>query len=140
MSSRLWYMNADFETELSHTIGTYRRLPFYEALNQRLAPYLLWLSREGDALLLKEPWPDELQREAELRKVELVSPKHARNLAHRIFTPWGWTPSAVEAGERVGAIINPVPFEIVRRVNSKLWSHALEVELGVTLPGAGVAS
>jgi hypothetical protein len=140
MNSRLWYMNADFETELSQEIGTYRRLPFYEALNQRLAPYLLWLSREGDALLLKEPWPDKLQREAAARKVELVSPKHAKNLAHRLFTPWGWTPSAVEAGERVGAIINPVPFEIVRRVNSKLWSHALEVELSVALPGAATAS
>jgi hypothetical protein len=30
-------------------------------------------------------------------------------------------------------------FELVARVNSKLWSHALEVEMGWALPGARVA-
>jgi hypothetical protein len=140
MNSRLWYMNADFETELSQEAGAYRRLPFYDALNQRLAPYLLWLARAGDALLLKEPWSDELQSEAERREVALVSPERARNLAHYIFTPWGWTPSAAQVGERAGSIVKPVPFEIVKRVNSKLWSHALEVELGIAQKGAGVAS
>jgi hypothetical protein len=134
-------MNADFETELSQEDGMkYRRLPFYEALNQRLAPYLLWLARAGDAVLLNEPWPDEVRREAERREVELISPQHAKNLAHHIFTPWGWASSAVALGERVGAIVNPVPLEIVRRVNSKLWSHALEVELGIAQKGASTAS
>jgi len=140
MSARLWHMNADFETELSQEVGTYRRLPFYEALNQRLAPYLLWLASAGDALLLKEPWSDELQHEARRRGVNLISPKHAKNLSTHIFTPWGWTPSAVSLGEQVGAIVNSVPLEIVKRVNSKLWSHALEVELGIAQKGAGVAS
>jgi hypothetical protein len=140
MTSRLWYMNADFETELSHEIGRYRRLPFYDALNRRLAPYLLWLARAGDALLLEEPWPDEVQREAGRRGVELFSPNHAPQLSHHIFTPWGWTTSAVAAGERSGAIVNPVPLDVVKRVNSKLWSHSLEVELGIALPGAVTAS
>src|SRR4051794_18201643 len=126
MSSRLWHMNADFETELSQDAGTrYRRLPFYEALNQRLAPYLLWLAREGDAVLLDEPWSVEAQREAERREVKLISPQHAKNLSSYIFTPWGWTLSAIAMGEQAGANVNPVPLEIVRRVNSKLWSHAL---------------
>lgn len=133
-------MNADFETELSQESGTYRRLPFYDALNRRLAPYLLWLAGEGDALLLGEPWPEEAQREALRRGVKLVSPKRAKNYSQHIFTPWGWTPSAVEAGRQIGAIVNPVPLEVVRRVNSKLWSHALEVELGVAQEGADVAS
>lgn len=131
MHPRLWYMNADFEIELSHTVGTYSRLPASEALNHRLAPHLLWLARAGDALLLREPWSEQLQSEAGRRGVELVSPEHSTDLSTHIFTPWGWTQSAVAAGERAGAIASPpVPLSTVARVNSKLWSHALEVELG----------
>ncbi|HEV7376057.1 MAG TPA: hypothetical protein VGN95_15165 [Pyrinomonadaceae bacterium] len=140
MGSRLWYMNADFEVELAHTVGPYRRLPTFEALNQRLAPHLLWLARAGDALLLSEPWSESLQREAERRKVELISIERSTPQSTRIFTPWGWTPSAVATGEQVGAIVRPVPGAIVARVNSKLWSHALEIELGLKLPGAATAS
>ena len=133
-------MNADFEVELSRASGAYRRLPGYEALNRRLAPRLLWLAREGDAVLLDEPWTEEAEREAARREVELISTRHAANLSSHLFTPWGWTPSAVAVGEQAGAVVQPVAFEIVRRVNSKLWSHGLEVELGAALPGAATAS
>jgi hypothetical protein len=133
-------MNADFEAELAHTVGPYRRLPSFEALNQRLAPHLLWLARASDALLLSEPWPEPLQREAERRKVELISTERSTPQSTRTFTPWGWTPSAVSTGEQVGAIVRPVSNVVVTRVNSKLWSHALEIELGLKLPGAATAS
>jgi hypothetical protein len=133
-------MNADFEIELSHTPGTYRRLPPSDELNHRLAPHLLWLAREGDALLLREPWSERLKTEARRRGVELVSTRHSNHLINHTFTPWGWTPSAVLAGEQAGAVVNPIPFHIVKRVNSKLWSHALEVELGWAVAGATTAS
>jgi hypothetical protein len=133
-------MNADFETELAHTPRSYHRLPSFEALNRRLAPHLLWLTRPGDALLLKEPWSESLLFEAKRRNVELISPEHSVPQFNRTFTPWGWTPSAVAIGERVGAIVQAVPMTVVRRVNSKLWSHALEIELGLELPGAATAS
>jgi hypothetical protein len=134
-------MNADFETELAHPPGTYRRLPSSDALNHRLAAHLLWLARPGDALLLREPWSEQLQGEAQRREVELVSPSQPASRPTRIFTPWGWTPSAVTAGLQAGAaVMRSIPFAIVARVNSKLWSHALEVELGWALPGAATAS
>lgn len=134
-------MNADFEVELSHRVGTYRRLPAFDTLNHRLAPNLLWLARAGDALLLREPWSEHLQREARQRRVELVSPKHSTRLTTHLFTPWGWTPTAQAEGEQAGAIVShSIPFPIVARVNSKLWSHALEVELGWAQPGATIAS
>ncbi|HYY56880.1 MAG TPA: hypothetical protein VE842_06065 [Pyrinomonadaceae bacterium] len=133
-------MNADFETELAHTAGAYRRLPSAEALNRRLAAHLLWLAQPGDALLLPEPWPDSLKIEAQRRRVELVSTAQIGGQTARTFTPWGWTPSAVAAGERAGAIVRAIPFDIVARVNSKLWSHALEVELGLAQPYATTAS
>ncbi|HVF48679.1 MAG TPA: hypothetical protein VNA19_01250, partial [Pyrinomonadaceae bacterium] len=138
--SRLWYMNADFETELAHAGQAYRRLPSFEALNRRLAPHLLWLARAGDALLLPEPYAETLRGEARRHQVELVSTVRAARQPERLFTPWGWTPDAVAAGRAAGAITQPLPFETVARVNSKLWSHALEVELGLALKGAAVAS
>jgi hypothetical protein len=133
-------MNADFETELYSRAAVYNRLPFFDALNERLAPHLLWLARAGDALLVREPWSETLREDARRRGVELCSPSDAGDQGARIFTPWGWTPSAVAAGERAGAIVRPVPFDVVARVNSKLWSHALEVELGVAQEGAATAS
>ena len=133
-------MNADFETELAAPAGTYRRTPSSALLNRRLSAHLLWLARPGDALLLGGPWPERLRAEARRRGVELVSPESPGRQGGRVFTPWGWTPSAAAAGRRAGAIVRPVPFEVVARVNSKLWSHALEVELGVALPGAALAS
>lgn len=133
-------MNADFETELAHAPLFYRRLPSFEALNRRLSPHLLWLTQPGDALLLKEPWSEALRLEAKRRNVELISSEHSTTQFNRTFTPWGWTPSAVAVGEQVGAIVKPVPLTVVTRVNSKLWSHALEIELGVELPGAATAS
>lgn len=133
-------MNADFEVELAAPAGSYRRLPFFDALNRRLAPHLLWLAQAGDALLTPEPWSEHLQHEADECGVELISPAEARHESSRIFTPWGWTPSAVAAGKRAGAAVLEIPLEVAARVNSKLWSHALEVELGIAQPGAAPAA
>jgi hypothetical protein len=139
MASRLWNMNADFEAELAAPAGAYRRPPHLKDLNRRLSEHLLWLARPGDALLVKEPWPERLRAEAGWRGVELMPPEGTARAGELIFTPWGWTPSAAAAGERAGATVWPVPFETVARVNSKLWSHALEVEMGAALPGAALA-
>ncbi len=140
MESKLWYMNADFESELACPVGTYHCLPSFDVLNHRLAKHLLWLTHPGDALLLQEPWSEPLQSEARLRGVELVSPANSECQNTRVFTPWGWTPIAVAAGKQAGAIVQSIPFTTVARVNSKLWSHALEVELGLALPGTTTAS
>jgi hypothetical protein len=138
MTPKLWYMNADFEAELAAPVG-YRRLPTVARRNHRLAGALLWLAREGDALLLDEPWSDALRAEAACRGVELVAEADGGAQSHRLFTPWGWAPSAVEAGRRAGTVVRPVALDVVRRVNSKLFSHALERELGVAVEGASLA-
>jgi hypothetical protein len=134
-------MNADFETELATGGNAYRRPLSYVALNRRLAPHLLWLAAEGDALLVEESPSESFKREAARRGVELVTPDAAKRQAGRIFTPWGWTHGTVALAERVGAGggVPPVSLETVRRVNSKLWSHALEQELGIEMRGACAA-
>jgi hypothetical protein len=40
----------------------------------------------------------------------------------------------------LGARLSPPSLETVRRINSKLWSHALEQELGLAMPGACAAA
>jgi len=140
MICRLWHMNADFETELAAPRGKYWRSSFFERLNRRLAPRLLWLAHPGDALLVESQASPKFSSEAARRGVEVVTVERATNQSHRVFTPWGWTVSAVALGEQVGAINEPLSLELVARVNSKLWSHQLEHELGVSLPGAVVAS
>jgi hypothetical protein len=138
-------MNADFEAELAHDAHArpYRRTQAFDALNRRLAPHLLRLARPGDALLYEVPWPRALADEALGRRVELVSPRAAATgrtpQAGRLFTPWGWTPSAAVEGSQAGSDVRPSDFASIARVNSKLWSHALEVEMGWALPGARVA-
>lgn len=68
-----------------------------------------------------------------------MSPRGGPVQSARIFTPWGWTSSAVTLGHGLGATVEAVSLAIVRRVNSKLWSHALEQELGIVLAGARTA-
>ena len=140
-------MNADFEVELAHDAHSarpYRRMPAFDALNRRLAPHLLRLARPGDGLLYEVPWPAPLADEARSREVELVSPRAAASgrtpQRGRLFTPWGWTRTAAAEGARAGADVRPQDFDVVARVNSKLWSHALEVEMGWALPGARVVA
>jgi hypothetical protein len=133
-------MNADFEMELAASGDAYRRPHGFAALNRRLAPHLLWLASPGDALLLEGLWSETLAGEADRRGVELIICDDAKQQPDRIFTPWGWTPSAFTLGESLGARLPPVSLETVRRVNSKLWSHALEQELGLAMPGACVAA
>ena len=133
-------MNADFEAELSALGSTYRRPHFFAALNRRLAPQLLWLTSPGDSLLLEEPWAESLIKESERRQVELILPGAAGKSDGKIFTPWGWTPGVVALGESIGAQLPSVSLETIRRVNSKLWSHALEQELGLAMKGAFAAA
>ncbi|MCA1565405.1 MAG: hypothetical protein LC803_07180 [Acidobacteria bacterium] len=136
-------MNADFETELAAGAHAYRRPQAFVSINRRLAPHLLWLAVEGDALLVEERPSESFQSDAARRGVELLTldaAQHEQHQADRIFTPWGWTPRMVALGGQVGASVLPVPLEVVRRVNSKLWSHALEQELGIEMGGARIAA
>jgi hypothetical protein len=141
-------MNADFEVELAHDAAAstrpYRRTQAFDALNRSLAPHLLLLAQPGDGLLYETPWPVALVKEADKREVRLVSPRAAASgrtpQSARLFTPWGWTRTAVAEGSGAGAELMSIDLEVIARVNSKLWSHALEVELGWALPGARVVA
>jgi hypothetical protein len=141
-------MNADFEMELAHFAemefsakrGLYRRPPGFEPINRRLAEKLLWLAAPGDALLIEEPWEESLIAGARNREVELVSGKDIERTRGRLFSPWGWTPSADRIGNTLEAVVERPELEVVSRVNSKLWSFALERELGVAIPGSDVAA
>lgn len=140
MARRLWHMNADFEMELASG-DSYRRPVSFGVINRRLATHLLWLAAPGDRLLLDEPpWDESFATEARRRGVELIAAQKAHHQKGYEFTPWGWTPQTVVLGRQIGATVNPVPIDVMRRVNSKLWSHALEREMGIALEGAATAT
>jgi hypothetical protein len=133
-------MNADFEVELAAGSAPYRRLPKYETLNRRLSERLLWLAAPGDALIVEQPIDHTLAAEAARRGVELIPKNNPSRQQHRIFTPWGWTRSAVELGRWSGAQVEHPDLEVISAVNSKLWSFALEQQLGIAIHGSGIAS
>lgn len=134
-------MNADFEIELGYPeTQCYRRDPRVEAINRRLSENLLWLCQPADALIVNPPYTEALVLEARRRQVVLVSEDLVLGEEERVFTPWGWTANAIKLGERTGAIVKAVPLEIVKRVNSKLFSFKIEQELGVLMEGAATAS
>jgi hypothetical protein len=136
---QLWYVNSEFETELAD--GRIRRPPHprVEAVNRQLSRHILKLAQPGDGLFVTFEPDDALHVESDRRGVEIVSAQSPPQ-SHRSFTPWGWTAHAVAVGESLGAIMRPLSPPTVAAVNSKLFSHALECEFGVNLPGAFVAA
>jgi len=131
-------MNADCEAELAVWPRPYRRIPTIARRNRALAPALLWLASPGDTLVLDTPWEPELATRAAECGVGLLAPDGAFDAAGCQLAPWGWTPSAVAVGARFGAEVDPLPFEVVRRVSSKIFSHDLERALGIGIDGARV--
>jgi hypothetical protein len=133
-------MNADFEMELAAPSGRYYRTDVFEQVNRRLSEYLLYLTAPNDAVLIEEPYSNDLLAEAAKRNVSLISPGSNPNCSDKIFAPWGWTASAIEVGKSIGAKIPSISLDVIKKVNSKLFSHALEVELGVALSGSATVS
>ncbi|MCS7080534.1 MAG: hypothetical protein NZ585_10885 [Chloracidobacterium sp.] len=131
---RLWYVNTDFEAELAAMAHGRHHTPKgrFTSRNLIVAYNLLkyWL-RPGDALLTPRAWRPCLETQAAASGVDLVSLDRPGDQSGRLFTPWGWTPTALAVGARTGAALSPPPLEIVARVNSKVFSHELERELGV---------
>jgi len=133
-------MNADFETELASASQPYRRSTAFEKINRRLAERLLWLASPADAIIAEPPWSNQFRHEANKRQVRLISESNAGDQSNNIFTPWGWAETAKAVGEQIGAIVSSIPIEVVKKVNSKLFSYPLERELGIALPGSATAS
>ncbi|MFQ3591277.1 MAG: hypothetical protein SNJ67_13400 [Chloracidobacterium sp.] len=131
---RLWHINVDFEAELAAFVQGRRYVPTgaFAARNQMVAYNVLrYLARAGDALLVPSAWLAPLAAEATRAGVVLVPLENPGNRSGYEFTPWGWTPQALRVGERTGARLSPPALEVVARVNSKVYSHRLEAELGV---------
>ncbi|MBX7219062.1 MAG: hypothetical protein K1Y36_03880 [Blastocatellia bacterium] len=132
---KLWVMNADFEPELADLTGSYRRNPSFAAFNRQLGEQLLWLAQPNDALLLTKPWSAEVQAKARSKEVRLVDSSDFPLSREYFFSPWGWTPSVIELGIASGTNLQPLPLEVVQKVNSKIFSLDLERSLGIDLPG-----
>lgn len=137
---KLWYMNADFEMELATASSTkYFCTPIVAQVNQKLAPHLLWLASSGDTLILENPSENTLQF-AQKQGVELITTNSKVKQEGKLFTPWGWTASAIQLGNKLGAIVNAPSLDLIKKVNSKIFSFNLEQEWGIALKGSAVAN
>lgn len=137
---KLWYMNADFEMELATAPSNkYFCSPIVAKVNQQLAPHLLWLASKGDSLILEKPWSESTLQFAQKQEVDLIVPNCKIKQQEKLFTPWGWTPSAIEAGLKLGAIVNAPSLNLIKKINSKVFSFSLEQEWGIALKGSGIA-
>ncbi|MBI4850362.1 MAG: hypothetical protein HY819_00910 [Acidobacteria bacterium] len=141
MTSKLWYMNADFEMELANP-PTYKYLcsPIVEKINKQLAPNLLWLAAKDDSLLLEKPWSKDIVELAKEKKVDLISLDSKDKYPNKVFTPWGWTPSAITLGSKLETIISAPNLELIAKINSKLFSFQLEQEWGIAMSKAAIAN
>lgn len=120
--------NLNFELELQ---GGAERWP------RRLldaVPQLVVLGGPGDVFLSPEPVEVPPALAPGLPRVVALDRASAAELRGQALIPWGASEGARAVAERLGLTLDAPPIEVVRRVNDKAFSHALEARLGVGLP------
>lgn len=115
MSSAAW-ANLDFEEELAGP-RSYRTSPSMLAVLERWRFLLRLLPGARSAQCLEAP---EAPAEGRVEKLWL----------------WGVTPTGLTLARELGVESQFPPLEAVRLANDKLFSHSLEVQLGIELPFA----
>ena len=127
--NRFFYGNFDFEDQLR---GEVRRSARIERLLLELAPSWLAIAEAGDRIWCPGKLPEEFL--ASLSQWGLpadIFVSEARNIpAGMDLVPWGWSPAAVEFGQRHGLVVEAPPLDVVRLANSREYSVPLEESPG----------
>ncbi len=58
----------------------------------------------------------------------------------RPLLPWGWTPPVLRAAHAAGLTAHAPDLPLVQQLTSKLFSHSLEIDLGLAMDGATTVS
>jgi hypothetical protein len=131
MTSRILYLNAAFDLELSG--------PAPARYSEQLAEMTLWflpVAGPGDRIVLGIPAPaDYLECLHGLGLSPAVPLASGETCAGPDAFPWGWNAQAVERFRSHGVGSTCPDLEAVRRVNSRLFSAQLAQSLGVAVPG-----
>lgn len=126
--NRLFFGNFDFEEQLR---GETRRPGRLERLVTELAACWLAVCDEGDRI-----W---CPGRVDVGFLEALSPVTGEELesvfvgdvsripAGMELVPWGWSPAAVEFGQRHGLQVNPPPLDVVKLGNSREFSVPREL-------------
>ena len=119
--NRFFYGNFDFEEQLR---GEGQRPARVERLVLELASSWLAIAEAGDRIWCPGRLPNEFL--ASLTQWGLSADlfvSEARNIpAGMNLVPWGWSPAAVEFGQRHGLVTEPPPLDVVRLANSREYS------------------
>lgn len=126
---REYFINADFDLSLrrgrDHSIVDARARQARE-----LSMHQLFLGINGDSILVdEEPEEDFL---AYLERLSLPVPSFCVRpdcSAEATFTPFGWNGEAVRLNRGYDLPAEHPPLDVVRQVNSRKWSAALEKDL-----------
>lgn len=137
--SRLLFGNFDFE----HQLANATRAPANATLariNVELAPALIAIAEPDD--LIWQPAECDASYFKTLRDAGLEPPRFLRapeTIPEKTpLVPWGWSPEMRSWGEAHGCVCDAPHESTVRRANSRLFSHELEVEWNCGLVGATV--
>lgn len=117
--SRLFVGNFDFEHELA---GVHR--PAAAKLSQDLSACWLALAGEDDAILGFEDVDADF--EGELKRLGRAMPRSVARPRDE-FVPWGWTESMQGLADKLQCEYSLPSLDAVRKVNSRAFSHLLEV-------------
>ncbi len=119
--NRFFYGNFDFENQLC---GEVQRPARIERLLLELASSWLAIADAGDRIWCPGTLPEEFL--ASLHPWGLpagIFVSEARHIpAGMNLVPWGWSPAAVEFGQRHRLVVNAPPLEVVRLANSRAYS------------------
>ena len=122
--ARIFLGNFDFEHQIA-TSG-YNR-----------PAHLLPLTKPDDRVHFDEPLPHEfLAAAADAGLVHGRSVTNSPPAVSLQAAPWGWSETALRAASQLGCHVTAPPLDVVRRANSRTFSHELEIEIGKSLSGA----
>ncbi len=125
-SSRVYYLNGAFDLGLRGTVPEQLRRFWAE-----MTTWFMPVAGPGDRVILDVTVHREYLGYLALTGCtppRIVSGGSEQEAGEGV--PWGWDSEAVERLRGSGASVRHPPFEIVRRVNSRAFSHALGRALG----------
>lgn len=131
---RFFVGNFHFEHELAAPSGWKPSAALQRMSAERVVSWIP-LADDGDMIWTPEPIPDEFWESLTkygLPRVRGILELDPKATSTSEIVPWGWSEWTRAIGRQTASPSD----ESVRRGNSRLWSFALEQELGVALPGA----
>lgn len=137
---RLFVGNFEFEHCLAN--AGYRANTAIARLNAELAVSWLAVAEEGDLIWCPEPIAPGFFADLQAMGLPRVVPvTNLANVSAEIeLVPWGWTENWIRRARERGWSCAAPDSTVVRELNSRRFSHELELQRGVGIPGSAAVT